>query len=140
MKKYALYIAWTQALVATSGSLFLSEILHWTPCVLCWYQRIMMYPLLLILTVGILRESDDLEYFVWPLSIIGLGISFYHNLLQYRIIPEHLAPCAVGASCTVPYHFWFGFLTVPLLSFTAFLIITISMFFFRKEKIWSKKQ
>ena len=135
MKKYALYFAWAVSLISTIASLFLSDGLHWTPCILCWYQRIAMYPLFVILTVGVLRDSDDLEYFVLPLSIIGLIISFFHNLLQYKIIPEALAPCVAGVSCTIPYHFYFQFLTVPLLSFFGFLAITISIFIYRKSQV-----
>lgn len=135
MKKQAyLYIAWTQALVATLGSLFLSVVLHWTPCVLCWYQRTMMYPLAIILAVAILKEISDIEWVVLPLSFVGMAIAVYHNLLQYKILPESYAPCTTGASCTIPYHFWFGFLTVPLLSLVAFIVITASMLAYRKAK------
>jgi disulfide bond formation protein DsbB len=135
MKKTLLYIAWTQALVATLGSLFLSEVLHWTPCILCWYQRICMYPLVIILGVGILKEVEDIEFFVLPLTFIGAIISIYHNLLMYRVIPEALFPCAGGVSCTIPYHFWFNFLTVPLLALTGFVVITICMFVYRRKKV-----
>jgi disulfide bond formation protein DsbB len=134
-KRFFLYIAFTQALIATAGSLFLSLGLNWTPCVLCWYQRICMYPLVIILGAAILFEISNVEYIVLPLSIIGLLISIFHNLLQYRIIPESLAPCSTSASCTIPYHFFFGFLTIPLLSLLAFVVVVSSMLFYRKTQV-----
>jgi disulfide bond formation protein DsbB len=133
-KKYILYLAFVQAWVATLGSLFFSEVMHWTPCVLCWYQRICMYPLALILGVGIVRKDKNVFTYVLPLSIIGWVIALYHNLLYYNIIPHSLAPCTAGVSCTTKYFAWFGFITIPLLSFTAFTVITILMLFFRRKK------
>lgn len=130
IKKYIFYIAWVQALVATLSSLYLSEILHWTPCILCWYQRILMYPLVLIIGVGILRKSKDLPYFVLPMSVLGILVAFYHYLLQWGIIPESAAPCALGVSCTVKYAMWFGFITIPFLSLVAFSVITACMVFY----------
>ncbi len=131
LKRYVLYLAWVQALVATLGSLYFSEIRHFVPCVLCWYQRICMYPLVAIIAVGILRKDKKMYQYVLPLSLIGLFISGYHNLLYYKIIPEYLAPCVAGVSCTTHYVYWFGFLTIPLLSFTAFSIITACMLIYR---------
>ncbi len=134
MKKYYTYlpyIAWTVAFIAMLSSLYFSEIRHFTPCVLCWYQRITMYPLFLILLVGILRKDKNLPYYVLPLSIIGIIISLFHNLLYYKIIPDNLAPCANGVSCTTKFIEYFGFVTIPLLSFIAFLIITISMLLYK---------
>ena len=133
MKKIILYAAWIQAIIATLGSLYLSTFLHWVPCTLCWFQRIFMYPLVFILAVAILLDIEKIEYIVLPLTFTGMAISIYHNLLMYRIIPEKFAVCAATASCTIPYHFWYGFLTVPLLSLIAFIVITICMFIYKKK-------
>lgn len=130
IKQNILYIAWIQALVAMLGSLFFSEIMHFPPCVLCWYQRIAMYPLVAILAGGILRKDKAIYLYVLPLSLIGLGISIYHNLLYYKILPESIAPCVNGVSCTTKFIEWFGFITIPFLSFVAFSIITICMVFY----------
>lgn len=132
LKANLVYIAWFQALIATLGSLFFSEIMQLTPCVLCWYQRIMMYPLLLILTIGILLRDQRLRFYVLPLSIIGLVISIYHNLLYYSIIPESIAPCTAGVSCTTRQIEWFGFITIPLLALTAFSVITFSIILYKR--------
>lgn len=120
-------IAWFQAFIATAGSLYFSEVLHFKPCVLCWYQRILMYPLVLIIGTGVIRKDKNLPYYALPLSAMGLAIALYHNLLQWRIIPEAIAPCQIGVPCVTRYAGWFGFITIPLLSLTAFWIITFLM-------------
>jgi len=125
--KIVLYIAFIQALIATLGSLFFSEVLHFPPCVLCWYQRICIYPLVIILAVCIIKKDKIVPYLVLPLSLIGLCISIYHNLLYYKIIPESIAPCTTGVSCTTKYIEWFGFITIPLLSLCALSVITVCM-------------
>lgn len=125
-QKWAI-LAWAQALVATSGSLYFSEVLNWKPCLLCWYQRILMYPLVLVIGIGIIRRDKNLPYYALPLSLVGLFIALYHNLLQWRIIPEAIAPCQVGVPCVSKYAGWFGFVTIPLLSLTAFWIISFLM-------------
>lgn len=123
------YLAWFQALIATLGSLFFSEVMKLPPCVLCWYQRTMMYPLVFILTVGILLREKRIRLYILPLSLIGLGIAVYHNLLYYGVIPESIAPCTAGISCTTRQIEWLGFITIPLLSLVAFTVITLSMIF-----------
>lgn len=122
------YLAWALAWIATLGSLYYSEIKHFTPCVLCWYQRILMYPLVLIIAVGILRKDKDLPYYVLPLSITGWLVAMYHTLLQTRLLPEAIAPCTLGASCTTKYVGYFGFITIPLLSLATFTLVTLLMF------------
>jgi len=138
LRKYILYIAWVQALVATLGSLYFSEIAHYIPCVLCWYQRILMYPLVVILSVGILRKDKNVPYYVLPLSVLGLAIAIYHYLLQMDVIPESVAPCVAGISCASRLAQWFGFVTIPFLSLIAFAVITASMVFFIKQKKYVK--
>jgi disulfide bond formation protein DsbB len=134
LRESLMYLAWLQALVAMLGSLYFSEIMGLPPCILCWYQRIAMYPLVAILTVGILRRDSNLRLYVLPLSLIGLSIAIYHNLLYYGIIPEHLVPCTAGVSCTSRQIEWLGFITIPLLSLTAFTIITLSMLFYKPQE------
>jgi disulfide bond formation protein DsbB len=133
IKKNILHLAFLQATVATLGSLYFSEIKHYTPCTLCWYQRILMYPLVIIIFVGIKRKDKKLASYVLPMSILGGLIALYHNLLQYKILPEAIAPCTLGASCTVRYAGYFGFITIPLMSLTAFVIIAICMVIYRKQ-------
>ncbi len=128
-----LYIALAQAIIAMLGSLYFSEVMNLPPCVLCWYQRIAMYPLVAILAVGIIRRNRDIAVFVLPISLIGLAISIYHNLLYWKIIPESIAPCMAGVSCTTKFFEWFGFVTIPFLALVAFMVINICMVLFIKN-------
>lgn len=124
LKSLLLPLAFLQAVVAMTGSLYFSEVMHLVPCVLCWYQRITMYPLVLITLVGMLRKDAKIYQYVLPLSITGFLIASYHVLLYYGILPESIAPCQAGISCTTRTIEWFGFVTIPLLSWTAHLVIS----------------
>lgn len=86
-----------------------------------------MYPLVLILGLGILKKDKGLFDYAFPLAIIGWIIALYHNLLYYQILPEAMAPCKAGISCTTRYIEWFGFLTIPLLSLIGFTIILVCL-------------
>ncbi|MEM8531450.1 MAG: disulfide oxidoreductase [Chloroflexota bacterium] len=109
--------------IAMSGSLYFSEVLRWTPCLLCWYQRIIMYPLAAIIAIGILRRDTKLHFYVLPFSIFGMGMSFYHYLLiKTTIFP---APaCNANIPCNVEYMNVLGFINIPFLALTAFTMIT----------------
>lgn len=126
-----LFLAWIVALVATMGSLFFSEVMHLPPCLLCWYQRICMYPLAVIATVGLATGDRHVARYLWPLALVGLSVAVYHNLLYYHVVPESLAPCTAGVSCTDVQIEWLGFITIPLLSLTAFCIIVGCLFWFQ---------
>jgi disulfide bond formation protein DsbB len=121
------HIALLAAWIATCGSLFFSEVLGWQPCLFCWYQRILMYPLAIILTVGILRNDRGVAAYVLPFSIAGIFMSTYHYLLirAPRFFPP--PPCTDGVPCTVDYINWLGFINIPTLALFAFLIISITM-------------
>lgn len=120
-----LYFAWFVAVIATLGSLYFSEIRLFLPCELCWYQRIAMYPLAIIL--GIAAYTNDLKItkYVLPLSIIGGMISFYHYLLEKVPGFASVKPCSQGIPCDVQWINWFGFVTIPFLALTAFILITV---------------
>lgn len=141
IKSNILYIAWGQSLVATLGSLYFSEIRKFTPCVLCWYQRIGMYPLVAILGAAIIYKDKHFYRYVLPLSLVGWIIALYHNLIYYHIVNEALIPCTAGVSCTTRFFAWFGFLSIPLLSLIAFTVINACMIIYLKQnKLWPKKQ
>ena len=93
-----------------------------------------MYPLVLIFAVGILKKDKNVNLYAWPLIAIGWIISLYHNLLYYNILPEAAAPCTAGISCTTRFFAWFGFITIPLLSLTAFTILAVLMLIYGKVK------
>ena len=132
---FAIYLPWIIALTATLGSLFFSEVMEFEPCRLCWYQRILMYPLVLIYFVGAFDKYLQGKKYARPFIILGLCFSFYHLLLQWGILPESAAPCVEGISCSSYYIKWLGFITIPTLSFTAFfLLFLFSLLETRYEK------
>lgn len=130
-----LYAAWITALVAMVGSLFFSEVMNLPPCVLCWYQRIAMYPLVLIIAVGIGLRDVRVKFYALPIALIGLVVSVYHNLLYYGVIPESITPCTQGISCTSRQIEWFGFITIPLLALTSFIIISLCLIFYKSQRL-----
>ncbi len=133
-----LFTSWIIATVATLGSLFFSQVMEFTPCVLCWYQRIAMYPLVIILLVGALKAPESTFLFSAPLVLIGWIIAFYHNLLHYEIVPESASPCLEGVSCSTVYIEWFGFITIPILSLLAFTMIGILLIYFKRTTVDEK--
>src|SRR5690606_31738771 len=128
------YAAWVVALVATAGSLFFSEVMDLPPCVLCWYQRIAMYPLVLIIGVGIAVGALRRKLYALLLTLIGLAVSVYHNLLYYGIIPDSLTPCTQGISCTSRQIEWLGFITIPLMALAAFILIAIFLILYKPKR------
>lgn len=119
------FLCWLVASVSTMGSLFFSEVMRFLPCVLCWYQRICMYPLVILYLIGLNPLDPKVLKFTFPLVVLGWGISFYHNLLIYEILPEDAAPCVQGVPCSMKYINWFGFMTIPMLSFIGFTLLLI---------------
>ena len=115
--------AWLVASVATLGALFFGEVMQLPPCVLCWYQRICMFPLVLILPVGMFPLDPKIVRYALPLAAIGWLIAGFHVLLTAGVIPESIKPCTQGVPCSEKVIEWFGFVTIPLLSVVAFSTI-----------------
>ncbi len=120
-----LILAWITALVAMLGSLYFSQIKQYEPCTLCWYQRILMYPLVVILLIGIFIRDRKVAIYSASLSIIGLCFSIYHYSLQKLPFLSEAAPACGRIPCTGQYINWLGFITIPFLAGSAFLIIFI---------------
>jgi Disulfide bond formation protein DsbB len=119
----ALPLAFLVAAVTTAGSLYYSEIANYTPCVLCWYQRICMYPLVAILGIGWLRRDKYVWMYAAPLVIAGAPVSIYHYLIErYPSLGSGLS-CSLDAPCTVPYFETLGFVTLAWMCLSAFAII-----------------
>lgn len=133
-QKYALHIAFLQAWAAVLGSIYFSEIIGLRPCLLCWYQRILMFPIAIILPIAIWRNDRKVFYYVLPLSVLGSMIGFYQYLLQMTPL-SILAPSSCNAyeSCSKIDFITLGFVTIPLLSFTAFVVISAMMIFLLKS-------
>jgi disulfide bond formation protein DsbB len=126
MQDYGAHLAFAVALTAMLGSLYFSEIARFIPCTLCWYQRILMYPLTIIILVGIIERDEFLPKYVMPLSIVGMGASSYHYLLQLGVF-GHSSGCTIGVPCNSRYVNYFGFITIPFMALTAFTLITLVM-------------
>lgn len=123
-----LRFAFLTSTLGMAGSLFFSEVMLLPPCVLCWYQRICLYPLVVIFGVGILRTGKECIHYAMPLIGLGLGLAFYHNLLYYNLIEGSLVPCSQGVSCTSKQIEWLGFITIPMLSLMAFSMLMVLAF------------
>ncbi|MCR2807149.1 disulfide oxidoreductase [Paenibacillus soyae] len=133
MRRNVLYFAWLVAVVATLGSLYFSEIRGFIPCELCWYQRILMYPLSVILGIAAFYDEHAIRKYVLPLSILGMLVSAFHYMEQK--IPGFAAikPCTQGVPCSGMYINWLGFITIPFLALTGFTLITILLLVFKKR-------
>lgn len=125
--QFFLYSAWLVSVVATLGSLYFSEIREFVPCELCWYQRILMYPLSLVLGIATFKNDLKIKGYVLPLAIIGLCISVFHYLEQKVPGFAEIKPCANGVPCSAEYINWLGFVTIPFLAGSAFILITVAM-------------
>ena len=115
-----LFAAWLIAAVATAGSLFFSHVMGFAPCVLCWYQRIFLFPLVVILGIGLFPTDRRVARYALPLAALGWLVAGYHNLVYAGVVPESLQPCTRGVSCTEKYIELFGVLSIPMLSLLAF--------------------
>jgi disulfide bond formation protein DsbB len=129
----SLLLGWVAALIATIGSLYFSEVLHYIPCTLCWYQRIFMYPLAIMLGIAFYQNDRGIVKYALPLSIIGMMISGYHIALQKIPYLQQFEMCKSGVPCSKDYINWLGFITIPILAFTAFTIITICLVFMMRS-------
>ena len=123
-----LLFMWVVSLTATMGSLFFSEIRGYEPCELCWIQRIFMYPLVLILGVAYVQKNARIAVTTAIFSVIGGAISLYHYGLQKVSFLSENAPACGRVSCTGEYINIFGFITIPFLALTAFVLIAITSF------------
>jgi disulfide bond formation protein DsbB len=128
-----IFICWIIASVSTLGSLFFSEIMDFPPCALCWYQRIFMFPLVLILLVGLFPFDKSIIKYALPIALVGWGFAFYHFLLYSGFIPESLQPCSQGVSCSETYLDLLGFLTIPMLSLISFSSIIVLLFILKRR-------
>jgi len=121
-----LLFMWSVSLTATLGSLYFSEIRQYEPCELCWYQRILMYPIVIILTVAYIQKNARIAATTLTFSVIGLCISAYHYSIQKLDFMADSAPACGRVPCTGEYINYFGFVTIPFLALIAFLLIAIT--------------
>jgi len=120
--------AWAVALVATSAALFIGEVMGMTPCLLCWYQRIFMFPLALILGMAAFRNDRRGAIYALPLALGGMAVAGYHTALVAGWVPQWWIPCGAGSSCSNQALVILGNIQIPWLSLLAFIAIVLFLF------------
>lgn len=129
-----LFVGWLLAVVSTVGSLFFSEVMDYVPCVLCWYQRIPMYALAVILGIALVTQDVNVVKYAQPLALIGVALAAFHCLLYLGYVPKGIQPCSQDIPCSeVKLQVW-GFITIPLMSLAAFLAIVFVLFLLKRSK------
>jgi disulfide bond formation protein DsbB len=123
----AIWLAWLVALAATVGSLIYSEVIHFEPCRLCWFQRIAMYPMAVVLLVGAIRREYQVKYYALPLAVAGLAVSVYHYLMQ--VFPSLEGGSCGVVSCSARLVEIFGFISIPFMAGAGFMVITVLLGF-----------
>jgi disulfide bond formation protein DsbB len=121
---YELWAAFLVAAIATGGSLFFSEVAHFVPCELCWYQRICMYPLSILTLILAVHGDHRVARYLLPLPVVGAGVSVYHLLIENKVIAEP-AQCLISSpgGCGLKWINEFGYATIPTLALTAFVLL-----------------
>jgi len=129
-----LFVGWLLAVVSMVGSLFFSEVMDYVPCVLCWYQRIPMYALAVILGIALVTQDVNVVKYAQPLALIGVALAAFHCLLYLGYVPKGIQPCSQDIPCSeVKLQVW-GFITIPLMSLAAFLAIVVVLFLLKRSK------
>jgi len=126
IRRHGLLAAWLVAAVSTGGSLYYSEVAKFTPCELCWWQRIAMYPLVLVLGRALILRHPGVRSYVLPVSLVGLGISAYHTVLQ-RFPSLFGSDCGLDAPCTGIWVDTYGFVSIPFMAMSGFVAIVALM-------------
>jgi disulfide bond formation protein DsbB len=134
-KESYLFAAWAASIIAMFGSLYFSEIRQYEPCLLCWYQRILMYPFALILGIAVVKKDYKITFYTMIMAAVGGLISLYHFSLQkVPFMADNAVTCG-RVPCTGQYINWLGFITIPFLALTAFIIIfSLSLLVWKKSK------
>ena len=123
-----LFAAWIVVTIATLVSLFFSEVVDVPVCVLCWYQRIAMYPLVLILAIGLFPYDPGVVRYAAALAALGWLIALFQVLLIAGLIPESAQPCVKGIPCSETHIALFEFLNIPMLSLLTFTVVGVLLF------------
>lgn len=119
-------LAFLHALTAVSGSLYMSQIAGISPCELCWHQRILIFPTVPLIGVAIFLNKDDLADYLLPLMIIGIPLSLYHYFIQ---MTQASTGCSTAVSCSTAQILEYGYISVPMMSLTFFVVTTLLISF-----------
>ncbi len=129
-----LFSAWILATISTLASLFFSEIVKLPVCSLCWYQRIAMYPLVLIIPIALFPFDAKVTRYAGVLVLFGWLTALFHVLLVAGIIPKSAQPCVQGIPCSETHLNVFGFLNMPMMSLLTFSIIGLLLIIVKKSE------
>ena len=129
----ALFCAWIIAFGASLGALFIGEVMGQSPCLLCWYQRVAMFSLAIVLSIACLLDDRSVWRYALPLAVIGWVIALWHNLLYFGLIFAPLEPCGAGPSCSSADMVILGGVPIPSLAFIAFSAIIMSIFVVKRK-------
>ncbi len=135
--KYGILLVFIISLVATCGSLFYSQVMGFAPCELCWFQRVCLFPLVIISGLALIKKDNNIIDYALSLSAVGFLIAFYQNYLGFSGT-DSACPLGGGVSCVKRYIFEFGYITIPLIALTGFAMIIIFLIFaknYQNEKI-----
>lgn len=133
ISKYYLVFAFVSALIAVSGSLFFSEIAGFIPCKLCWFQRIMVYPQLILLLIALINKDEKIRQYIIALNIINFLIAAYHYSIQV-IFPATVCTIDSNVDCAATPMLYFGYITIPFMSLSFSLLLLCLMFFYGRKK------
>ena len=137
IQRRGLWLAFAVAATAMSGSLYYSEIANFPPCEFCWYQRIAMYPLALILLIAAITNDRRIGRYVIPVALIGVALSTYH--VQLQLFPEQASSCTSGIPCHYQWVNQFGFVSIPFMAGSGFLaILALHIAIWRADRTTSK--
>lgn len=129
--RWGMRVAFITASGAVAASLIYSEVAGYAPCVLCWWQRVFLYPLVPLFGLALLRTDRGAVRYGWALAVPGALLALYHTVLSYISTDGACDPS--GVSCAARYVWEFGYITIPLMSFTAFVLVLAALFVARRE-------
>lgn len=130
--KNALLFSFLLSFAATLGSLLYSEVIGYEACDLCWYQRVFLYPQVILFFTALLRKDMGVFQYTLPLSVIGAFIAAYQYLLQMGLMPSVLCTADYTVSCVQRFVIYFGYVTIPFMSLIVFLLLIVLSFIRRK--------
>ena len=130
---YLLFFIWVIATSGTLISLFFSEVMQVPICALCWYQRIALYPLVVMLPLALFPYDAKILRYTSPLVIFGWFTALFHILVVAGIVPESAQPCVQGIPCSETHFNLLGFLNIPLMSLLTFTLIGVLLFLSKKQ-------
>lgn len=136
VKDWVLFLNLIIVFVATIGSLYYSEILQYTPCKLCWYQRIFMYPQVFLYWLAIVLKDKNIVKYSLFLSILGAPIAFYHYALQRSwVLGADCSSVGYSISCSQQFVMNYNYITIPFMSFSAFMLVSLfsAIYLFKKQ-------